>query len=333
MNEDTRRARADEADQDIRQLLALAGPRLQPPADMQSRVRAATLAAVAELPEPVAQQDRRPGRILAFAAALLLAVGAGFLFSRLPEEASPAAAGEVVYATGGYTVRGSESGSSSLMAGSIVQTSREGRLLVALTGDRTIRIDHGSSLTLHSPAEVWLHSGRIYVDAPGEESMTVVTPYAAVTDVGTQFEVSVVGDALEVATRTGRVDVALGDRTVRSQAVPGTGEHLVINGLTLTSRSPISTMGARWQWTQDARPLFPVRDRSVSEFLEWAARESGRSLIYASELVEQQAELRRLAGRGAVDADPDSVRRVLLATAFRALDGAPHELKVGLDSG
>ena len=47
------------SDEDIRKLLSLAGPRRQPPADLEARVRAATMAAVAELPEPERPARRR----------------------------------------------------------------------------------------------------------------------------------------------------------------------------------------------------------------------------------------------------------------------------------
>ena len=318
---------AEDTDGDVRRLLELAGPRLQPPADVEDRIRAATLAAVDALPEPATRQSTR---VWAIAAALLLAVGAGFLISRIPGQAAPV--GEIVYATGGYTVRGSETSSSQLMAGSIVRTSGGGRLLVDLGADRTLRIDSGSSVTLRSPSELWLHGGRIYVDAAGRESVTVVTPFAWVTDVGTQFEVSVAGETLEVSTREGRVDVRLGEKMVRSEARPGRGEHLVIHGLVVHSRSDVPTTGERWDWTQASRPLFAVGQRSVGEYLHWAARESGRTLIFRTELAEQQAGLRRLAGGGEVDADLESVRRVLRATTFRTHAGEPHELIVGLDA-
>jgi len=319
---------AEDVDSDIQRLLKFAGHRPQPPEDVEARVRAATLAAFDELPEP--QSAPRRIRLLAIAASLLLVVGAGFLVTQFDAGAAPA--GEVLFATGGYTVRGADSQAARLMPGSIVQTSKGGRLLIALKGDRTVRLDHGASLTLHSSSEIWLHRGRIYVDAPGEESMTIVTPFGSVTDVGTQFEVFVAGEMLNVATREGRVDVQLGERTISSIAEPGQGEALAIEGIALTSRTPLPTIGERWRWTQDSRPPFAVQGRSVSHYLSWAARETGRSLKFDTAIAEQQAQLHRFSGQGEVDADHGSVARVLSATSFYELNGEPYELIVGLRS-
>jgi len=320
------RSMNDEPDGDIQRLLELAGPRLQPPADVEGRIRAATLEAFENLPKPGTRSVSR--RVFALAAAIVLTVGVGYVLLQGSGVEQPA--GEILYATGGYTVRGSEAGSSNLISGSIVQTSQGGRLFIALEGNRNLRLDHGASLTIHSSSEIWLHSGRVYIDAPGEKSVTVVTPFASVTDVGTQFEVSVSGDALSVATREGLIDVRLGEHQIRSQAAEGMGEELIIDGLEVTSRTSISTTGDRWGWTQDSRPLFGVREKSVYDYLNWAARESGRTLHFDSPLARQQADLRRLSGQGEVDADPDSVDRVLTATSFYTLVGQPHELIVGL---
>jgi len=239
-------------------------------------------------------------------------------------------AGEIRYATGGYTVRGSERDAAALLPGSIVRTSSEGRLLIDLGGHRDLRVDQGTSLTLHSASEIWLHDGRIYVDAAGRDGLVVVTPNASITDTGTQFEVAVSRERLDVTTREGAVEVELGGRRIRSQASPGRGEALVIDGLALMETGTVPTSGERWAWTQVSRPRFSVAGHSVQEYLSWAARESGLVLVFSTPLSEQQAGLRRLGGSGEVDADPDSVARVLAATAFELRPGADHELVVGL---
>jgi hypothetical protein len=319
---------AEEGDGDIRRLLTLAGPRLQPPPELEERVRAATMAAFDALPEqPV---ERRTHRWLALAAGLLVAVGLGaILLSGLDSSLSPA--GQVLYATGGYTVRGTDAETPDLQPGSIVRTSREGRLLIGLGGDRTLRMDQGTSLTLHSSSEIWLHGGRIYVDAAGSGQVRVVTQFASVTDVGTRFEVTADGESLQVAVREGRVNVRLGDEVLSSEARPGTGELLAIEGMVLVGRAEISTTGERWRWTQTSRPQFAVGDRFIGDYLAWAARESGRTLIYASPIAQQQAGLRTLSGGGTRDADPISVAEALSTTSnFVLLEGEPHELVIGL---
>lgn len=331
--ERTRSDRMRDEEQDVARLLALAGTRPSPPPEVEARVRAATMTAFEALPRPSARTPwswtSRPGLGWAFAASLLVAMVVGWLSIR--EEAVPFA-GEIVFATGGYTVRGSGEATSLLVPGSILRTSSEGRLLVDLGGRRNLRVDSGSSLTLRSDSEIWLHGGRIYVDAPGGRGLTVVTPNASITDVGTQFEVVVKGERLDVATREGAVDVALGGQRLRSRASSGRGEALVIDGLTLLETVPVATTGERWQWTQVSRPLFSVAGRTVREYLEWASRESGRLLVFETQLSKQQAGLRQLGGSGEVDADAETVARVLAATAFVLRPGPEHELVVGLSA-
>lgn len=317
-----------DSDADIEQLLSLAGPRIQPPADVEARVRSATMAAVVALPEPAAPKAFWRQPIVALAATVALSLVIGFLATR---DSTPASAGEILYASGAYTIRGSEIGADDVAPGSIIRTTT-GRMLIDLRHGRTLRIDEGASLTLHSDSEIWLHGGRIYIDSASGDPVSVVTPFASVTDVGTQFEVLVDGESLIVATREGVVNVQLGDEELLSRARSGEGEELKIAALELVSRAPVSTTGSRWSWTQRARPLFSVQDRTVLEYLRWSARESGRTLRFATPLAAQQAELRPLFGRhGEADADQATLVRILATSGFKVHPGDAHEIVVTLE--
>ena len=264
---DTSRSNNDiGSEEDIRKLLMLAGPRRQPPADLEARIRAATMAAVADLPEPERSEPRRWfSARLPVAAAVLVSLLAGYFL--LPGSDAPSAA-SIVFTSGGYTVRGSDAGGDSLAAGAIVRTSSSGRMLIDLGDERSLRLDRNTSLTLHDDSEIWLHRGRVYVDSAGGTQLTVVTPNASISDIGTQFEVSVDDELLHVATREGSVSVRVGSEEILSRAEPGTGESLQIDGLELLARTEISTSGKRWEWTQLARPLFDAKNRSISDYLE-----------------------------------------------------------------
>ncbi len=319
----------DPQDEDIRKLLLLSGPRLQPPAALEDRVRAATMAAVADLPDPESEQRSRQAfkHLIPLAALLVVTALAGVLM--LPASNTDVA-GEITFATGGYTVRGSDEPGNRIAAGAIVRTSGSGRLLIDLKEERTLRMDHNARLTLRGPSEVWLHAGRIFLDSRGGSPITVVTPNASIRDVGTQFEVLVEGESLEVATREGTVDVSLWDRSIRSSAAPDAGEVLEFSGLSLVSRSAVTPNAPRWAWISQARPLFAVQGRTLREYLEWHAREAGYALRFHSPLVAQQASLRTLGGRGEVDADPATLHRVLAGTPFTTLPGEEYEIVVGL---
>jgi len=315
---------------DIRTLLNLAGPRLQPPADVEARVRAVTLAAVESLPGQEAdRKSRRPRLGYAVAATLMLGLLVGYLTSWSGSESG---AGAIAFATGAYTVRGSEADGELLSAGAIVRTSANARLLIDLGQGRMLRMDRNASLTLHDSSEVWLHRGRVYVDSTEGRSLTIVAPNASISDVGTQFEVSVDDEQLVVATREGVVNVVLGSETLLSKAEPGVGEALKIDGLELLSRKRIPTSGERWAWTQLARPQFSARARSIMEYLSWVARENGQRLRFTTPLAEQQAGLRILHSTGDIDADVATMQRVLATSAFETRAGEDHEIIVALKS-
>ena len=315
-------------EEDIRKLLNLAGPRMRPPADVEARVRAATLAAVESLPVQEADSRARwPSLGLAVAATLMLGLLVGYLTSR---SAAESGAGVIAFATGAYIVRGAEADDENLPAGAIVRTSASARLLIDLGEGRMIRVDRNASLTLHDSSEIWLHRGRVYVDSTDGAPFTVVAPNASITDIGTQFEVTVDDELLIVATREGVVNVALGSETLLSQAEPGLGEALNIDGLELLSRVGIPTTGERWAWTQLARPEFSARARSIKDYLNWAARENGKQLRFATPLAKQQAALRILHATGDIDADAGTLQRVLATSAFETRAGEDHEIIVAL---
>lgn len=317
-------------EEDIRKLLNLAGPRLQPPAGVEARVRAATLAAVESLPARNSETNSRwPALGLAVAATLMLGLMIGYLTSR---PSSATGAGIIVFATGAYTVRGSEADDEQLPAGAIVRTSAGARLLIDLGEGRMLRMDRNASLTLHDSSEIWLHHGRVYVDSTEGVPLTVVAPNASITDIGTQFEVTVDDELLIVATREGVLNVVLGSNTLLSKAEPGMGEALKIDGLELLFREEIPTSGERWAWTQLARPQFNARERSIRDYLNWAARENGKRLRFATPLAEQQAELRILHATGDIDADVGTMQRVLATSAFETRAGEDHEIIVALKS-
>lgn len=330
-------------DDDIRRLLAASGPRPQPPEEMTRRVRAAVLDAVDALPDPGRDRSRLAAfRIGAFrigagaplapafalAASVLLAVFVAYYFAGAGNSGQESVAARIAFATGGYTVRGSESKPDEewIAPGTIVQTSAQGRMLLELRDGVTVRIDQLSSATFHSRREIWLHRGRIYVDAVGAGSLQVTTPNAAIRDIGTQFEVSLDGERLTVAVREGDVEVSTSSDLIRAGVREGMGEMIALDGMTLAERTSIAPTDAHWQWTQTARPLFSLGGHSLAEYLDWVARETGQRLIFESELVRQQAGLHEFFGSGEADTN---VEQILRTTRFQLKKDAVHELVVG----
>ena len=98
------------SEEDIRALLSVAGPRRQPPAEMEARVRAATMAAVESLPEAQASSWWSLPRA-AIAATMVRGALAGFF---LIPSAEIRPAGTIAFTSGAYTVRGSDAAGDAL---------------------------------------------------------------------------------------------------------------------------------------------------------------------------------------------------------------------------
>ena len=77
------------------------------------------------------------------------------------------------------------------------------------------------------------------------------------------------------------------------------------------------------------RPPFSIEGRSVDEFLGWAARETGRQVVYASPDIEQQA--RRVTLSGTVEGlAPDQALAAVLATT--SLRPVVDREQIGIES-
>ena len=272
-------------DGDIRRLLEMAGPRPEPPSAMRDRVHAAVLAEweaqPVRVPAKRASTLWRPLWRPAFAAAVLVAA-VGILLSGTPGEP----VGHIAFASGGYSVRGDDGAAGNVRAGSMVRTTGEGRVMVRLTTTTSVRLDRNTGATFHAANEIWLHGGRLYVDADNaRDSIRIVTPDgASIVDIGTQFEVTVARDRLEVAVREGAVEVSLPEATISARADDGIGELLVFDEQSGVERVELATTDARWQWLRSATPEFvPGRHTTQYDFLVWAAREAGLELVFESE--------------------------------------------------
>ena len=323
-----------EHDDDVRKLMELAGPRSEPPDAVRERVHQAVLEAweqaPIQAPEPVTHQRRW----LALAASVVLGLAIGYMvFIELPVD-PPGISGELVFASGGHSVRGSDGvAAPHLQEGAMLRTSGKGRLFIQLDEYTTVRLDHNTSITLQTSSEIWLHSGRLYADSQGGGGIHIVTPFASVTDVGTQFEVVVDGEVLKVAVREGGVTVdLLGNKTHNAHAQSGVGERLtILLGSNDIQRNTLATTDPSWFWTHDARDAYDLEAGSVYDFLDWATRESGLTLSFAGPAVEMA--LRRSQPKGDITGYTleEAILEVVDGSDYRILDGPEHVLKIGFE--
>jgi hypothetical protein len=134
-----------------------------------------------------------------------------------------------------------------------------------------------------------------------------------VTDVGTQFAVELGAERLDVAVREGRVDVSRG----ADEFVAVAGERLRLGENDTAQMDAIAPHDPYWDWTASLAPVFDIENKSLLDFLRWAARETGRELVFEDNELRMSAMRTDLHG-SVEDFEPlEAVESVLATTNFR----------------
>jgi ferric-dicitrate binding protein FerR (iron transport regulator) len=205
-----------------------------------------------------------------------------------------------------------------LDAGTRLRTGSDGRVALRLTDGVELRLDSGTLLAFEDAAHASLSQGAVYVDSHAEASarspdFELATPAGAVRHLGTQYEARLAGNGLRVAIREGRVQIG-----TPSGAVQGTaGEQLVVAAGRI-ERSALAPNAPEWNWLATVTPPFALEGRSVEDFLEWAARETGRSVVFASPDAAERARAVTLSGTLEGLTPDEAVAAVLSTTSLRA---------------
>jgi hypothetical protein len=109
-----------------------------------------------------------------------------------------------------------------------------------------------------------------------------------VSHVGTQFELRLQPDSLNIRVREGEVSVVVdGGNTRRTSRA---GEALFISRDRPDVRSRIATSGSEWDWVTTIAQPFTLEGATVSAFLEWVSREQGWRWEYADAATGRRAE-------------------------------------------
>ena len=272
-------------------LLRIAGRRPEIPRDREQRIYASVRA---HWLNGLAAQRRQSwwwvAAPLAAAALVIMAVAIPLL--RPTAEVTQVAVVEVVAGEAeavDHSLRVPLSVGAKVNAGALIETGRQGLATLRLAGGASLRIDAASRVVLAEPATLRLDRGTVYIDSGRERvasSVTVACAFAEVRDIGTQFEVRALGDGLRVRVREGTV-VLRGSRQDEEIAA-GTEATLGAGGA--LSVRPFSPSDPEWSWVLAAAPPFELEGRTASDFLRWAARETGLELRWATPKVAAVAE-------------------------------------------
>jgi hypothetical protein len=286
-------------EQDVRDLIAGAGPRAAVPPEEVARIKAAVRE---EWREMVRHERRRRRGLrarggLALAASVLLALALGWWWMNRAAPVAPSVvasveliAGSVRTAQAGELAVGGElNAGDSVETGSWADGSPTGAAL-RLEGGRSLRLAGDTRVRLTSARRVELERGTLYIDsgpAAVGGGVEVVTVLGTVQEIGTQFEVrlSEGGTALRVRVREGRCSLAAGAES--HLAARGEQLSLLADGAVL--RAGIETYGPEWDWVVATTPSIVVEGRSLAYFLVWVSREMGREVRYAEPALAQAA--------------------------------------------
>lgn len=274
----------------VARLIQLAGPRPAIPEDVRQRVHAAV-----RREWQTAYGRRRTFRWSMPLALAATAVIAAFLLLRAPEVAITPVATVALVGDGAGDTSGGLMPGDVVYPGTALVTGERG-VALTLNNGLSVRLDSSTAVTFESVKSVVLDAGRLYADTGpaiyDDRSITVRTSVGSATDVGTQFAVALDGDDMRIAVREGRVDVTAGRDAWTAQA----GELLTITPGSGATFDSVSRYDNSWDWASSLAPTFDIENRSLFDFLKWAARETGRELVFESEEVRLAAMRTTLSG-------------------------------------
>lgn len=199
----------------------------------------------------------------------------------------------------------------SIAVGAILTTDAVTRLALAYGDGASLRIDRGSRIQRISPERFRLSAGAVYIDADSQaqHDLVIETLAGEVRHVGTQYQVRQSSELVEISIREGRVEIARSN----GAALASAGERVRITAAGQVERGAVSAQDASWDWAEATSPTFAIHDRTLAEFLDWAARETGRQVAYASPEAQRTAKALRL--RGSIEGlDPDTALSAVLST-------------------
>jgi ferric-dicitrate binding protein FerR (iron transport regulator) len=311
-------------------LLADAGPRTLPPAEIQADVRRAVHQAWMEETARRARGRRR--RWLA-AASVLLALGA-VVTAAVRLRTPPQGAAMLLASRGAVDITSDDrhratTGGSTLGAGTHIRTGRDGMALLAV-GGASLRVGPDSELSLQSADRMQLSRGRLFLDfatrAGHPQELVVRTPLGEVEHLGTQFQVRLDEGQMTVMVREGRVRVttAVGEQLLDEHEAA----EIDSSGHARVHAEP--AFGTAWEWTNRLHPDFPIEGVTFAEFLDWFTHETGRPVRYASSSARAAAHNTRLSGSIAGLSPQEALTAVTASTQFVVEPLAGGELQVGL---
>lgn len=295
---DDRSAGGSLEDESVEELLRAVGAREEPAADVSDAVRAAVHAEWRTMLAQRAQRRRR--YVFGMAASVAFALVAAFVGLRFLGLAGPAA---TIALIDGRLPRQTQSAAlgvyragDAVEVGDALHTDARTRVALDVGSGVSVRLDNSTSVRVAARDRLVLSAGAVYVDAAPaarRRSMLVIETRAGdLRHLGTQYQVRQGARAVEISVREGRIELL----SAGGQTLAGAGERLRVAADGEIERTMIAPTDPDWDWAAETAPLFDIEDRTLDAFLGWAARETGRRLMYANDRARRTAESVQLRG-------------------------------------
>ena len=301
-------------------LLQLSGPRRSPSPERIEQARAAAREAwLQELQIARFAKRRRIIRLsmisLAAAAALIFAV-----LVRRPADIAPVADAVTARLEAGAVLvdNGPLSRGDAIRPNMAVRTDGGRRATLRLGNGAELRLDADSAVRFPAGAAagtVALDRGALFVNtgstAAGRRSVEIRTAAGVASDIGTSFEVRVIGDTTRVRVRDGIVQLVRAGGNVAVHNAERGVELLATR--TGVARRDVGTSGPEWNWIALAAPPLDVDGKTLSVFLDWVTREGGWTIRFANEALRRSAS--SIVLRGSIDGlTPEQALEAILPT-------------------
>jgi len=287
-------------------LMRLAGRRAEIPPERAERVRVAVHAAWQE-----SRRARLRNRIAVLTATSLAAGLAGIatvagLRDRADERAP------VIFADVERSLTDAWPSDAAVPIG-VPVTATEGLALRTSAGV-SLRLAAGARVVPLGPERVRLEQGRLYVDSAEVSGLVVEAAGTTVSDVGTQFEIDLLGPGPSFRVREGRILVE--GRGGESWSVDA-GEQLELRG-DRAERSELAPDAAAWVWAEALAQPPVIEGEPLRPFLEWVARERGLRLSFDNPASDELSKELLLYGDVSELNVEQAVDVVLATTGFEA---------------
>jgi ferric-dicitrate binding protein FerR (iron transport regulator) len=323
---------SEPADDEIEALLRQTGARPGPPAAVTEEIRRAIHAEWQTV--AAGRKSRRRTIVFGLAASVAVAMLALALTLRSVAPPAPGPVAVLERIEGTLDILPTSDGATpvqagrAIVAGETVVTDAITRAALRLAGRISVRLDSNTTLDVLAQDRLELRAGTVYVDAGpperGYSPLEIVTAAGPVRHVGTQYQVHSQDGHVTISVREGRIELA----RARGPEMARAGERLAASSNGELARATVSADDPSWAWAIQIVPPFEIQDQPLTVFLEWTARETGRTLVYASPSVEAAARDLRLQGSIANLTPEAALAAVLLTTQFEQTESNDNLIRI-----